>query len=102
MPQITLKPVLTEKTMRLAQKGQYTFKVGKTAAKPAIARAVEQAHKVKVVRVTAVRLKSQSRRTGKRRLQVWLEGGKKAVVTLQPGQTIAAFSPKKDKKQEKR
>ena len=75
---MSLKPLLTEKTMRLAQKGQYTFSVAKAAVKPAIARAVEAQFKVNVVKVNT--------------------SNNKAIVTLKSGQTIEAFSAKGGKK----
>lgn len=72
-----MKPLLTEKTMRLAKAGQFTFAAGKRT-KPAVARAVEKEYQVKVIRVNRSK--------------------NKAVVTLKSGQTIEAFSAKGGKK----
>lgn len=93
-----LKPLLTEKSLRLAKAGQFTFLVDRAAAKPAIAAAVEKAHKVEVVSVSATGVKPKTKRTGKRRLPTLTPAGKKAVVRLKPGQSIEAFSAKGDKK----
>lgn len=100
MPRLTLlKPLITEKTMRLAQGGQFTFLMDKAVTKPAIAQAVEEQFKVNVLRVTTSKTKAKDRRTGKRRLSSPGRSHKKAVLTLKPGQMIEFFKlPEKKKK----
>ncbi|MBU2052049.1 50S ribosomal protein L23, partial [Patescibacteria group bacterium] len=98
MPNLTLlKPLITEKTMRLAQAGQFTFNVAIAAAKGAIAQTVATQFKVNVVKVTTLGVTGKTRRTGKRRLASKLPERKKAVVTLKAGQMIDYFKlPEKD------
>ena len=91
---ILLKPLITEKTMRLAQAGQFPFAVAKGATKPAIARAVEEQFKVNVTGVTTAKTKGKARRTGSRRLWSAVPGLNKAVISLKPGQTIEFFTKK--------
>ena len=100
MPQLTLlKPLLTEKTMRLAQAGQFSFLVAKSVTKPAVAQAVEEQFKVNVLRVSTSKIREKDRRTGKRRLFSPGRSHKKAMVTLKTGQMIEFFKlPEKKKK----
>lgn len=96
---ILLKPLITEKTMRLAEAGQFTFLVETGATKPAIAQGVEEQFKVNAIKVTTSGVKGKTRRTGKRRLVSKTAGSKKAVITLKPGQMIESFKlPEKKKK----
>ena len=84
---VIVRPLITEKAAAARADGVYAFEVRREASKPEIARAVEEAFKVKV---TAVRTMN---RTGKRkRLRTAAYGRtpdwKKAVVTLKEGQRI--------------
>jgi large subunit ribosomal protein L23 len=84
------RPLLTEKSMDLSQEGKYTFRVQKTANKIEIADAVEKIFKVTVVKVNTMNVKGKKRRVGRYaegRTSDW----KKAIVTLQVGQTITMF-----------
>lgn len=79
-------PVMTEKSTIASGFGQYVFKVALDANKIEIKRAVEQLFKVKVRAVNTLRLPGKTKRfkgrTGVR------SGIKKAVVTLEKGQTL--------------
>jgi large subunit ribosomal protein L23 len=103
MPRITLlKPLLTEKTMLLAQKqGQFTFLVEKTATKDAVAQSVEDQFKVNVLKVTSGAVKGKTKRTGKRRLPQLGQDRKKMTVTLKAGQMIEYFKLPEEKKSKK-
>lgn len=103
MPKLTLlKPLITEKTMRLAQAGQFSFLVARETTKPAVALAVEEQFKVNVVKVTTSGVKGKTKKTGKRRLTSKTPERKKAMVTLKPGQMIEYFKlPEKKGKKEK-
>lgn len=83
----TLKsPIVTEKSMMGSQNGQVTFRVPLEATKPEIKKAVEALFEVKVTAVNTILTKGKVKRfkgvLGKR-VDV-----KKAIVTLQEGQTI--------------
>ena len=88
---ILLKPVISEKSYRLADDGKYTFLVAPQANKTQIRQAVEH---VFTVRVTGV---NTSNRPGKRRRTRFGWGKrpdtKRAIVTLADGDRIDLFGP---------
>ena len=86
---IIVRPIITEKTSRQMELGQYTFEVLPEANKIEIRKAVEEVFKVKVVRVNTVQVRSKPKRMGIHlgRSRSW----KKAVVTLAKGEKIAFF-----------
>lgn len=51
---IIVRPIITEKTSRMMELGQYTFEVLPKANKIEIRKAVEEVFKVKVVRVNTI------------------------------------------------
>ena len=85
---ILVRPLLTEDSIKNSQlpSPQYSFLVDIKANKIEIARAVEQAFNVEVVKVNTIRskgkVKTMRRFTGKR------ADFKKAFVTLKPGSQI--------------
>jgi large subunit ribosomal protein L23 len=88
--QIILRPLVTEKGMRKAEReNQYAFEVNRLAGKDAIRRAVEELFDVKVLRVNTQNRKGKPRRTRFRygTTKDW----KKAVVTLAPENRIDFF-----------
>ncbi len=86
---IIRKPLITEKTTRQKEEGQYAFEVAGNANKIEIQRAVERLFKVKVLDVRTSnglgKIKRLGRRSGKR--SDW----KKAIVTLREGDRIELF-----------
>lgn len=87
---IILRPLITEKgTLLKEQANQYLFEVAKDANKIEVKQAVEALFKVKVLDVRTISLKGKRRRLGRfvGRTPDW----KKAVVTLQEGQSIEFF-----------
>jgi len=84
--EIIRKPVITEKATLGSEHGQVTFQVSLDASKPEIKQAVEALFDVKVKAVNTMRVKGKLKRfrghVGKR------PDYKKAVVTLEEGQTI--------------
>lgn len=87
---VIVRPLLTEKsTQQLDAQNAYTFVVSKEANKIEIASAVEKQFGVKVKAVRTMRYAGKDRRVGKYvgRRASW----KKAVVTLQDGDTIEIF-----------
>ena len=84
------RPIITEKSVKLAESGVYVFKVARGASKDLIKKAVESIFDVKVASVNTmiVRGKSKVTRKGvKLKALKW----KKAVVTLEAGQKIASL-----------
>jgi large subunit ribosomal protein L23 len=88
--QIVQRPLLTEKGTRLKEHAnQYLFRVARTANKVEIRQAVEQLFKVRVLDVRTLRVQGKVKRLG--RFQGRRPDWKKAVVTLQTGQSIELY-----------
>ena len=83
---VILSPVITEKATRGSEWNQVTFKIADWATKADVKQAVEALFKVKVKSVNTLRVKGKVKRfrgfLGRR------SDTKKAIVTLQAGQTI--------------
>ena len=86
MYRIVRAPVITEKATRGSEHNQVTFKVALDASKPEIKAAIEGLFGVKVKAVNTLRTE------GKKKLTRGVRGQrsdyKKAIITLEPGQTI--------------
>ena len=90
------KPVLTEKSMLIAQKKRgFTFLVELSATKGQIAEAIEKAFDVNVIDVHTVITTGKVKRRGAKRVSVALPKKKKAIVRLKEGQSIALFDVQK-------
>ncbi len=87
--EVLRRPLITEKSTTLQVEGKYAFEVDKRATKPQIKQAVEKAFDVKVTAVNIIMHPGKTRRLGRRQLPAhpW----KKAIVTLQPGDSIELF-----------
>lgn len=87
--QVIIRPVVSEKSFVQAEIGKYTFRVHQDAHKTQIRQAIEQLFDVKVRDVRTVSVKSKPKRRGiyAGRTRTW----KKAIVQLQPGDTIPIF-----------
>jgi large subunit ribosomal protein L23 len=83
---VIVSPVITEKATALSEHNKVVFKVRKDATKPQIKEAVEKLFDVKVMSVNTVLTKGKKKvfrgRLGQR------SDVKKAIVTLEAGQTI--------------
>ncbi len=91
-PFVVKKPVVTEKTMELANNSNvYTFVVSREVNKNQIKHAVEQLYNVEVEQVNTVMSQPKKRRTGKKRLAAMTTKEKKALVKIKKGQTIEIF-----------
>lgn len=86
------RPVITEKSVEMAEVyNQYVFEVDQRANKIQIADAIMRVFDVDVLSVRTMVMPAKRGHRGRRvytRQGAW----KKAVVTLPPGQTIAAFN----------
>ncbi|EHM37164.1 50S ribosomal protein L23 [Anaeroglobus geminatus] len=89
MHDILVKPVITEKTTMMMSDGKYTFKVSLHANKIEIRKAVEAVFGVKVKSVNTIRMTGKFKRMGKHMGK--RPDYKKAIVTLQEGETIEFF-----------
>ncbi len=87
--EVLRRPVVTEKSTALQERGKYVFEVSLDANKQQIKQAVEQAFKVEVDKVNVLTMPAKWRGPGRRRGKTspW----KKAVVTVKPGHKIEFF-----------
>ena len=81
-----LAPVITEKATVLTEQNKVVFRVAMDATKDEIAAAVEELFKVRVVKVNTLITKGKTKRF--RGIMGQRSDVKKAIVTLQEGQTI--------------
>lgn len=88
--EIVETPLLTEKSMDMSGAGKYTFRVALSSNKIEIAHAVEKIYHVKVAKVNTMRVRGKKRHIG-RYPEGYRPNWKKAIVTLQPGQSITMF-----------
>ena len=84
--EIVKAPVITEKSQNAQAEGKYTFKVDPKANKIEIKEAIEKLFNVKVKEIRTINVKPKKRRVG--RYTGLTNRAKKAIVTLQEGQTI--------------
>ncbi|MHB0912296.1 MAG: 50S ribosomal protein L23 [Armatimonadota bacterium] len=88
--EIIERPLITEKSVAISEGGKYTFRVARHANKIEIAKAVAEIFKVKVEKVNTVTVRGKKKRVG-RHPAGYTPSWKKAIVTLEPGQTIEVF-----------
>ncbi|HOT37442.1 MAG TPA: 50S ribosomal protein L23 [Candidatus Latescibacteria bacterium] len=87
---IVKRPVVSEKVnLQQERFNQYTFEVDRASNKHEIQRAIEELFSVKVTSIRVIHVRGKKRRMGMRyrklgRTASW----KKAIVTLEKGQTI--------------
>ena len=86
---IIRRPLITEKSTRLKEKGQYLFEVDPHANKIEIKKAIEVLFKVKVDKVRTLHVKGKPKRFRNQELKTneW----KKAIAFLKTGQKIEFF-----------
>ncbi len=94
MRQVLKRPILSEKSTRLGETGQYVFEVFPDANKIEIRKAVEERYHVGVTDVRTIMIHPRVRTQYTRRGFVTGKTArrKKAIVTLRKGQTIDLFS----------
>ena len=95
---IIKQAILSEKAYAQMNSGVYAFKVDKRATKKEIANALKRQFSVEVEKVNIISLSPHKRRITGTRKEVEIAGGKKAIVYLKPGQSIALLSPKRENK----
>jgi large subunit ribosomal protein L23 len=83
---VILAPVITEKATVLTEQNKVVFRVAMDATKDEIAAAVEELFKVRVIKVNTLITKGKTKRF--RGIMGQRSDVKKAIVTLQEGQTI--------------
>ena len=87
--EIIVRPLITEKTMKLVDAGQYTFEVKQGSNKVEVKKAVEELFNVKVTSVNMVNTLRKTRRVGK--YEGLRPAVQKAIVKLAEGQKLDVF-----------
>ena len=95
---LLIKPIITEKSLKEAAKGRYTFMVEKSANKPYISQVIAKVFGVKPVGIKTLIVKGEFKRKGKLRLLSKESSWKKAIVQLAPGQKIELFDVQENAK----
>ncbi|MCC6442396.1 MAG: 50S ribosomal protein L23 [Armatimonadetes bacterium] len=85
------RPVVTEKSMDLSQKGKYVFRVSRDANKIEIREAIQTIYpNVQVTKVNTMTVHGKRKRMGRSK-EGMTPSWKKAIITLAPGQKIELF-----------
>lgn len=88
---ILQKPVISEKSTKLAAKNMYTFLVDKNARKPVIAKAVKEMFGVDPVSVKVANFKGENKSQRSKKGRYKVSDSKKAVIRVKKGQSIPLF-----------
>jgi large subunit ribosomal protein L23 len=88
---VVIRPIVSEKSYALSEKGVYLFIVPKATNKIEIRRSVERVFNVKVVKVNTLNRPGKRKRNRKKPTMGTRPGTKRAFVTLAAGQTIPLF-----------
>ncbi|MBU0996743.1 MAG: 50S ribosomal protein L23 [Firmicutes bacterium] len=88
--QIIKRPVVSEKSARLASDRKYTFEVDKNANKIQIKDAIESIFDVKVAKVNVINSPAKAKRVGQ--YSGFTAAISKAVVTLEKGYKIDIYT----------
>lgn len=89
---VIVRPLVTERSTLLKEKGKFSFEVHSNATKKEIKSAVETIYKkdkVEVIKVNTANVPAKIRRFGQRMSKAYR--WKRAIVTLKPGQKIEIF-----------
>jgi len=89
LPDLIIRPIVTEKATTLLEQNKYTFEVVLKATKPQIKAAIQSLFDVKVVSVNTMTKPPKTKRVGK--FLGYKPRYKKAIVTLAPEDTIVLF-----------
>ena len=90
------RPIITEKSMKLAQSNFYTFEVDKNSTKIQIAKSVADKFGVKVLKVKVMNVKGEAKQNPRMRRMYQTAGFKKAIVHIDKGEKIAMFETPKE------
>ena len=96
MKSILIAPVITEKSMREASMGRFTFVVAKDSTKSEIGHAVKEAFKVDAVKIQTLIVPSKEKRIFRKREKAVASAWKKAIITVKSGQKIDLFDVVED------
>lgn len=89
-----VKPVITEKAFNQSRNGVYTFRVDGNMRKDEIIRLINAQYGVTVHNIRTVKMASKTKRVGRTRQEVRIDGWKKVYVTLGKDQSLDFFTVK--------
>ena len=89
--QLLIKPIITERSLKDASSGIFTFMVTKFTDKRSIKKTVEDQFNVHVKKISTIKVVGKKRHIGKKRTPVAKPDWKKAKVKLAPGEKIDLF-----------
>lgn len=89
---VIIKPIISEKSLKDAAMGKYTFLVNKKATKTDIKKALEEVFSVNVTKIMTNITKGSTTKNTRIGRKVTVFSDKKARVVLQKGQSIAIFN----------
>ena len=81
-----ISPSITEKSTSLSELNKVVFKVDRGASKQSIKKSIEKIFKVKVIKINTINMKGKSKLVKNKK--AFKPGYKKAIITLQKGQSI--------------
>ncbi len=88
---VIIKPIISEKSLKDAVMGKYTFLVNEKANKTQIKAAIEEVFEVKIVKIMTNITKGSTTKNTRVGRKVKVFADKKARVVLVKGQSIAIF-----------
>jgi large subunit ribosomal protein L23 len=88
---VLIRPVVSEKTYALMDKGTYVFVIDPRSTKVDVRNAVERTFNVKVINVNTLNRKGKSTRNRRTGVVGMRLGTKRAIVTLRAGDKINLF-----------
>ena len=91
MEYVLIKPIITEKSIRNAQNGVFSFEVMKAANKRKVKGAIESTFKVHVEQIKTIVRKGKFKQVGRKRIKVKSNDIKIASVRLKKGEKIDYF-----------
>ena len=95
-----IKPVMTEKSLMMVKKGQYTFWIPVNLSKNQARKAISELFGVTVMNINTLRYKIGEKKSGKQTKTI--KARKKAIVTLATDQSIDLFGEEKKKTKKKK
>ncbi len=93
---ILIRPIMTEKSMKLASNNEYTFEVRKYANTFQIAKEVADRFRVDVLSIKIINIHGKQKTQKRVRKFYQTSGFKKAIVRVKKGQTITIFETPKE------
>lgn len=93
---ILLRPIMTEKSMKLASIGEYTFEIDKNTTKLQVGKEVTERFSVKVLKIKIINVKGEVKSQKRVRKSYKTTGFKKAIIKIEKNQKIAIFETPKD------